>query len=312
MSSEGIYLPNTPQNFYTLVWAERLKFVQSLVASGETDAYRVIRILERHERKFQLKLEQATYRHSEPQDGPEEIDVFTGHAEWVPVDPGNEAELLPTGVPAVTKNSFLGKKLLLPAYADLSVIVANWIVDLIDEDCSGIAELGSGYGRNLFNIHYLGGPVGIPYYANEYTESGQALASLLASLDGSIDLRVNHFDHTAVDLRFVDDSNHLFAFTCHSIEQVAEIPESYFEDLARSTEKLTCIHFEPFGFQISADNPYSVRQEKIFKERGWNTNFFDVLKTAASSRTINLTHVYKDIIPNEEISPTSVAIWRNF
>lgn len=312
MSSEGIYLPNTPQNFYALVWAERLKFVQSLVAGGETNAYRVIRILERHERKFQLKLEHATYRYSEPQDGPDEIDVFTGHAEWVPVVSGNDTELLPTGAPAVTKNSFLGNQLTLPAYADLSVIVANWIVDLIDDGCSGIAELGCGYGRNLFNIHHLGGPKGIPYYAAEYTESGQALASLLASLDDTIDLRVDHFDHTAVDLRFIDDSNHLFAFTCHSIEQVAEIPGSYFEDLARSVKKLTCIHFEPFGFQVSTDNPYSVRQEKFFNERGWNTNFFEMLKTAADAGTINLTHVYKDIIPNEEVSPTSVAIWQNF
>ena len=312
MSSERIYLPNTPQNFYALAWAERLKFVQSLVACGETDVSRIIRILERHERKFQLKIEHASYTYSEPQDGPEKIDVFTGHAEWVPVDHGSDAELLPTGVPAVTENSFLGKKLTLPAYTDLSVIVANWIVDLIDEDCSSVVELGCGYGRNLFNIHYLGGPLGIPYYGTEYTETGRALASFLASLECAIDLRVDHFDHTSVDLRFIEESDHLFAFTCHSIEQVAEIPDSYFEDLAKSAKKLTCIHFEPFGFQISANNPYSVRQKDFFIKRGWNTNFFDVLKTAANTGTINLTHVYKDIIPNEEISPTSVAIWRNF
>ena len=138
------------------------------------------------------------------------------------------------------------------------------------------------------------------------------MTGVLASLETSMDIRVKHFDHCNVDLSFLKAEEQIFMFTCHSIEQVEEIPEIYFSELAKTPKKITCVHFEPFGFQMSADNTLSARQKSIFVERKWNTNFFAVLKNASDSGAINLTHVYKDIIPNETFSPTSVAIWKNF
>jgi len=312
MTSDPTYLHSTPQNFYELVWAERQKFVQSLIDNGEKSAYRIINKLARHERNFTLSLERANYRYDQPEDGIEEVKIFTGHAEWVPVSHGDAVELLPTGLPVATKNSFLGNQLMVPAYADISSIAANWIVDLVDADCAAIVELGCGYGRNLFNIHNLGGPRDIPYYGAEYTDSGKSLTALLTSLENTIDVRVEHFDHSAPDLNFLGQEAEILIFTCHSIEQVELIPSTYFADLAQLDKKVTCIHFEPFGFQVAADNPYSVRQKKDFSARKWNSNFFEVLGLAAEAGVINLSHVYKDIIPNHEVSPTSVAIWRNF
>lgn len=314
MSPENSYVPKTPQNFYELAWAKRLEFVQSLVDGGEDNGFRIIKMLERHEEKFHLSAESVLgeARDEITGDVVKQMQILTGRAEWLPVLPENNTDYLPTGAPPTTENSFLGSKISVPAYADLKSIVAHWIIEFLHDDDKAIVELGCGYGRNLFNIHYLGGPRDLPYYAAEYTGSGKQLTALLAALESSIQMRVEHFDHNNVDLGFLQGEDQILIFTCHSIEQVKEIPASYFADLARVPKKITCIHFEPFGFQISSDDSISTAQQELFVKNDWNLNFFDVLKAAAEAGSINLTHVYKDMIPNETYSPTSIAIWRNF
>jgi hypothetical protein len=308
------YLENTPQNYYQLAWAERLKFVQGLIDAGEDSPYRITRILERHEARHNLGLEvkEGSFRDEQTGAVLETIEVFTGHAEWVPVVQGPAENLLPTGVAAVSENSFNGQSLLLPAYADIKGIAAEWVIDMVEDGCDAIVELGCGFGRNLFNIHLAGGPRGIPYFAAEYTESGRELAGVLAALEPAIDMRVAPFDHGAADLSFLEGCKRPLVFTCHSIEQIKDLPADYFQILAGAAPEVTCLHFEPFGFQLGDDDTYSKRQREMFTDRGWNQNFLAMLQQAANDGTVKVSHIFKDIIPNEASSPTSVAIWRNF
>jgi len=307
------YLENTPQNYYKLAWAERLKFVRALIDVGEDNPYRIIKLLERHENRHDLGMvSQAASFRDENGNVVEELEVFTGQADWLPIDPGPADSLIPTGVAAVTDNSFHGEALTLPAYTDIKGIVAGWIIDLVDDNCDAIVELGAGFGRNLFNVHLGGGPRGIPYFSGEYAESGRELAELLAALDPQLDLRAVAFDHSDADFEFLAGFEQPLVFTCHSIEQVHMLPADYFAKLAAAAPRVTCIHFEPFGFQIDTDNPFSKQQREMFTDRKWNQNFVPLLQQAANDGTIQVSHIYKDMIPNEAPSPTSVALWRNF
>ncbi len=299
------------QNFYETAWKARLEFVRSLIEKGETNAFRIIKILEHFERSHVLSLEHSYRNATNAETGETIVRVDSGEPQWTPIPVEDPENVLPTGVSPFQANSFLGKRTAFPAYADVTCIVANWIIDLFQDDFDCIVELGAGYGRNLFNIFYLGGPRGIPYYAGEYTNSGCEMARLLGSLEDSFSLRVAEFDHCKPDFSFLNGEERVLAFSCHSIEQVSEIPQSYFRDLSRAAKSLTCLHFEPFGFQISNDEEISRLQSENFLENGWNTNFFSTLMRASEDGEINLTHVFKDIIPNKLDNPTSVALWKN-
>lgn len=92
---------------------------------------------------------------------------------------------------------------------------------------------------------------------------------------------------------------------------VDKIPDDYFETLAGAAENVTCIHFEPFGFQVSTNNPISKGQEKFVHDRHWNTNFVQVLEKSRANKMINVEFLATDLFAIDKSSPTSIAIWQN-
>lgn len=303
----------SPQVFYEVGWELRDAFVSERIAEGERNPYRILRLLQRHEEHNSFMIDVETTAPPEARRPTPDLNdgtwVVVG-GRWQPRQPNPKIPTLPTGLNAYD-NVAQGKEMIsLPVYVDQGVLPARWMVDLWNDDFDAIVELGSGYGRNLFNIHLHGGPRNVPYYAGEYTENGVALCDKLAALDDTLDIRSVHFDHTAPDFSFLGGEKRLLMFTCHSIEAVSTIPDDYFQRLAAAAEHVTCVHFEPFGFQVTNDCEATARQRDEFVAKGWNTNFYAVFKQAIAEGHVTFTYLRQNAFLNIEYNQTSVVQWK--
>lgn len=307
----SLIIADTNENYYEIAWNVRLQFIESLISEGETNLHRVIRKLESFERRYRLSVERGSYHALDQGSGGQEYlaEGFSGKAQWVRLESDERFDVLPTGIPSYWRSSHRGKPIAVPAYADYSCIPAKWIVDLCREEFDCIVELGSGLGRNLFEIYYNGGPAKTKYYACEISSSGRRLTETLAALAPELNIVTCTFDHRRPDFSFLEERGKVLFFTCHSIEQVDRIPANYFDLLADAADRVTCIHFEPFGFQISTTDEISKAQERYVRENNWNTNFLEVLNASGKTGKIKVAFMARDIFASDGNTPTSVALW---
>lgn len=280
------------RDFYEAAWRVRADFVAAEIRSGETNAYRIIKKLQAHERKFHIK-SGDTVRY-EPYPFPEDV------------------KSLPGKVPAFRETSFRGKPLVVSYHArdNLHDFIIDYMGDTGPYDC--IVELGCGYGRNFFEIFYGGGPQDVPYFGGEFTDSGVALARRLAALEPGLDATFFHFDHTAPDLSPIPACGRALVFTVHSIEQVKTIEPELFRAITGIAKHVTGIHLEPFGFQVADLGPISKAHAAFMVRRGWNLNFAEALLKARDRFGLVVKFMATELfLPADAENPTSLAIWES-
>lgn len=277
---------------YEKGWNLRLDFMKKLVDQGERNPYRIIHALEKRERKHQIiypKAEEPYWKHRE---FPE------------------PSEFLPSGLPILRESSLRGKVIQLPYYTNLRQ--HDFIVDMLDlEDFDCIAELGCGIGKNLFEIYYNSGPRDIPYIGAELTDSGVEAGRLLSSLDGDINIEMFKFDFMKPDLSFLNCFKNVFLFTFHAIEFIHLISDELIRVLAQCAERIVCVHFEPFGFQIDPNLGDATRaQNKFFLKQEWNINFWETLIKAQNEKLLRIKFAAQEIIcDTDPVNPLSLVVW---
>lgn len=190
----------------------------------------------------------------------------------------------------------------------------NFIIDYIAEtgpyDC--ILELGCGYGRNLLEIFFNGGPRDTPYFGGELTESGIAIASELAALEPRMNARFFRFDLLNPDLSAVPRVNRALVLTVHSLEQVKLIEPELFLAISRVAREVNCLHFEPFGFQVSDLGPATRAHSEFMVKNGLNQNFVAALTEAARRYGLRASFMATELfLPLHSDNPTSLAIWHS-
>jgi hypothetical protein len=279
--------------FYEQAWAARATFMRDLMAAGETNLHRVLRLLEAHQRKHRILMAGTEARWEKES--------------WLP-----QLGETPAGTPAWRLTSFRGNRMLVPFHATDNL--HDFIVDYIAETgpYDGIIELGCGYGRNLFDIFLAGGPRGVPYFGGELTESGVSIARDLAALEPQMDATFFRFDHLHPDTSAVPRRDRALVFTVHSIEQVMMIPVEFFLAIAGVAREVTCLHFEPFGFQVSDLGPVSQAHRRNMAKNGWNQNFAAALLQAEQDFGFTKSFIATELfLPTDSENPTSLAIWHS-
>ncbi|MBF0104356.1 MAG: hypothetical protein HQM16_03405 [Deltaproteobacteria bacterium] len=299
--------------FYEHAWALRLEFLNKTIQEGEKHPLRLISKLNSHENYHILSVDPET---NQARYLPKFGDISANREVVNVIKNGTKIDIksvafLPTKVPVFRTKPVLGTYYDLPSYFNENV--AAFLADYLhDKQFDAVVELGSGYARNLIELYYQGGPQ-IPYYAGEYTNSGTEMAKILASLASEIQLRPFFFDYKTPSLAEVKEKGRVFCFTCHSVEQVEQLPQSFFKCLAGHAEKVTCIHFEPFGYQVAIGEKSIVdkEHESFFTKKGWNKNLFKELITSYVKDEIELTYIGKNIMGGERANPMSIAVWHN-
>ncbi len=280
------------RGFYEQAWSVRADYLRGLIAAGERNIPRLLRRFEALERKYRVK--------------PGEAGLEFQRTVWP-----KQFEIGPAGVPLLRLSSFRGNALLVPYHT--SDHPANFIVDYIDEHgpFDAIIELGCGYGRNLFDIFYGGGPQDVPYYGGELTESGVTVAQEIAALDPAMKASFFSFDYLEPALAIAPVERAL-VFTVHSIEQVCQIDPSLFAVIAGVAKRVDCVHLEPFGFQVAEIGPASREHRDQAVENSWNLNFAAALQEAARQQAVEVSCIITEMsLPIDPRNPTSLAIWHS-
>ncbi|PCK09084.1 MAG: hypothetical protein COA42_05865 [Alteromonadaceae bacterium] len=302
------------ESFYEKAWAFRKGFFEDEIAEGERNPLRLIHLLDQRERFYTTRFGgvgkeelELTKRKDIPEGRISNID-FDPNGEWTV----NDFSLLPTGVSAVDKGVFSSSYITHSSYMKCDKIAV--LADLVmRHEFDAVIELGSGYSQNLFKLHYQGGPK-IPYYGGEYTESGTECAKMLGALQEDMSLTNFRYDFNNPDYSAIGEHENVLVFTCHAIEQVQNLSAETLPSIAKIAKKVTCVHFEPFGYQLKQQvNEVDRNHQSMFAQRNWNQNLLKCLLNAQRKKEINLSFIGKNIMGSFDrgLNPTSIAVWDN-
>jgi len=121
-------------------------------------------------------------------------------------------------------------------------------------DC--IVELGSGTGRNLFNLfnaagEQMGGE--LEFHACELTNAGREVTKRLHRLVPGMNLSVHAFDYFKPDFSFLKGRPNVLFFTVFSVEQIPVLGRVVVDGMREQTGSCSCFHFEPIGWQYEGE-----------------------------------------------------------
>ena len=280
------------QDFYEKAWAFRAKFLESQLESG-ANALQAIKELEKKERGYTLGVNDTTgevlYMKKEISD--------------------DEPHIKDTNIALYSKRGFNGNIIILPKHTSYNF--RTLLIDLIDATgpYDAIIELGCGYGRNLFEIFYGGGPRDAKYIGGEFTKSGVEIAQKLAKKAPKMKTEFFHFNHLEPKLPFKKPFKRAFVFTCHSIEQVMQINENWFDEVVKAGEFVRGAHLEPFGFQLKNSGPLSDMHKDFMIQNSWNINFAEVLRQALERKIIKDEQIFLEMGVTPDVNVGSLAFW---
>ena len=278
------------QDFYEKAWAFRAKFLESQLESG-ANALQAIKELEKKERGYTLGVNDTTgevlYMKKEISD--------------------DEPHIKDTNIALYSKRGFNGNIIILPKHTSYNFRIL--LIDLIDATgpYDAIIELGCGYGRNLFEIFYGGGPREAKYIGGEFTKSGVEIAQKLAKKAPKMKTEFFHFNHLEPKLPFKKPFKRAFVFTCHSIEQVMQINENWFDEVVKAGEFVRGAHLEPFGFQLKNSGPLSDMHKDSMIQNSWNINFAEVLRQAVERKIIKDEQIFLEMGVTPDVNVGSLA-----
>ena len=280
------------QDFYEKAWAFRAKFLESQLESG-ANALQAIKELEKKERGYTLG-----------------VNDTTGEVLYMKKEISeDEPHIKDTNIALYSKRGFNGNIIILPKHA--SYDFTTLLIDLIDATgpYDAIIELGCGYGRNLFEIFYGGGPRDAKYIGGEFTKSGVEIAQKLAKKASKMKTEFFHFNHLEPKLPFKKPFKRAFVFTCHSIEQVMQINENWFDEVVKAGEFVRGAHLEPFGFQLKNSGPLSDMHKDSMIQNSWNINFAEVLRQALERKIIKDEQIFLEMGVTPDVNVGSLAFW---
>jgi SAM-dependent methyltransferase len=209
-----------------------------------------------------------------------------------------------------------GRKVELPACALVpvrnSIIFDQLAARLSSSRPTRVVEIGCGLGHNLF-LFYLSGcaSLQVSYVGLDITSAAVRLATRIRDLFRleQFDFRRHNMHDSDIGLEWFDGDT-LF-YTAHAIEQVPEIQASLIESMLRVSPRVSCVHFEPVGFQLESNS----RHGEVGATRDYansvrhNTNLISTLQGVAASGAIEITGVERDLYGHKIVNGLSVVSW---
>jgi len=185
-----------------------------------------------------------------------------------------------------------------------------------------IVELGSGWGKNLFNLFKFGGPLDAEYWGFELTATGRRLMEKVgAACAPTMRLSSSPFDYYDADFSSLVGNVDTCIFTHHSIEQIPEISESLIERIMAIPGFKLCMHMEPVGFQFKSDKwlvgasnkklmgKIDADNRRFAEKRNQNSNLYPVLRRLESQGKLKIFSVKKYFTSHLLANATTVISW---
>jgi len=180
-----------------------------------------------------------------------------------------------------------------------------------------IVELGSGFGKNLFQLWLNGGPPKANYLAFEFTVNGRKCASYLASLEPGIQFETRAFDYYAPKIDGFDRNAKTFVFTSYSIEQIPTSGTAVCEELLAMPGLVKVVHVEPVGWQRPRGSIIDGMElqlqgevERFARECRFNTDLLAVCEGLRAAGRIEIEAIKYDFIAGRPDLPATVIVWK--
>jgi len=195
-------------------------------------------------------------------------------------------------------------------------------ISVFGPDVGRIVELGSGWGKNLFNLFKFGAPLNAEYWGMELTRAGRELMERVASETvSSMKVHSASFDYYHADFSALSSTINTCVFTHHSIEQIPEVSVQLIERILLIPGFRCCLHFEPCGFQIPgnrwlADSSQIGLMAKIdegnrrfAEKRNQNNNLYPLLRELELAGRITIHTVRKYFTSHLINNATTMIVW---
>lgn len=205
--------------------------------------------------------------------------------------------------------------------------VADLLLGYCRPETARIIELGSGWGANLFNLWFAGGPRTAEYVALEYTAAGRETAALLAATDAALALRTAPFDYFKPELSAYVSTDSTLVFTCHSIEQITALGDAIFDALLALPGLDCVVHIEPVGWQLDSGTPWepvmtalswitpptlslAVEERRRTRAKRYNTDLVPRLRALERTGRIAIERIERNFVAPNPFNPGTVIVWR--
>lgn len=189
-------------------------------------------------------------------------------------------------------------------------------------DVGRIVELGSGWGKNLFNLFKFGAPLEAEYWGLELTQAGRELMERVATETvSSMKVCSAPFDYYNADFSSFVTPTNTCVFTHHSIEQIPEVSVQLIERILSIPGFRCCLHFEPCGFQIPGNNwladssqiglmtEIDEANKRFALKRNQNTNLYNLLRKLELAGRITIHTVRKYFTSHLISNATTMIVW---
>lgn len=274
----------THENFYEIMWGVREKLFDQIVDPRNADILGAITNFLRMENEYVFQIERRKF---------------------VPHDKTQQPRFVYTGDVEIGRASNATSA----GFLDEIVKRVRRIADIAGEGFDTVAELGGGWGLNLFVLRQIVGDIIPAYVLAEYTETGRKLCGRFEGLRGARQLEKAFVDHKNPDLSFIKGSKRCLLFTCHSIEQIEFLPENYFKELCGAAADVVGIHLEPFGFQVDGNGRKNTTHASFIQGQGYNQNLFSRLQEAEGAGLLKVRSIEIERFSSQSENPTSVVVW---
>lgn len=195
-------------------------------------------------------------------------------------------------------------------------LIAAEVLRVIRTDADVVAELGSGWSANIFNLWLRGAPRGAQYFGGEFAEGGRRAGELLAATLPAMKYAAPAFDWGSPDYSFIPErARHVTVYSCYSIEQIPQLsPDSIRALLQRTAaaESVLGVFIEPVGWQYpeqATDAALVERTRRYAHDKNYNLNLRQVMESLASERRLEILGVAVDVFGYDH-NPATVIHWR--
>ncbi len=298
--------PASIKEHHEILWNAIVDKIESLTAAGETDIARIIPLVAEDERREMGELDESIAK------------FFS-----VPKDEN--------GVPRRTLVAVDGKYQLVPSNFVEETLLATVLANLTDE-ADLVVELGSGWGRNLFNVYLRCRRKDLRFVACEPADAGRRATELLCALEDGIPFTVHPFTYMEPDLSFLEGRPNVLFFTNHSIEQVTRLDPRLFDLMLERTARCTCVHAEPIGWQrhkaladeadkimrtgnlpvdkLTFENEDFAKNAALFSwKRAYNIDLLSIINRYQLAGKINIKWVEYDFWGANPFIPATLVVW---
>ncbi len=179
-----------------------------------------------------------------------------------------------------------------------------------------VAELGSGWSANIFNLWLRGASPGATYYGCEYTVAGREAGLAIAGTRPGTAYIAQAFDWNTADFAFLPaQAKHVLVYSCHSIEQIPELSLDVLRRLlARTAAAATLrgVFIEPVGWQyaeLAADSQLLRDSRAYVEAQDYNRNLRQILEALVADGLIRIDRVAVNAF-GTAINPSTVIHWR--